>query len=216
MNFFTKGQQLIWDQFKKDEFLRSTFYFTGGTALTLIYLHHRESEDLDFFSEQPFDTQITLDKVSLWSEKFNIKVKSRSIEKVQMFDFTFPDEERLKIDFNHYPYKRMEKGKNVEKVIVDSLLDIAINKLLTTNQRTEVKDFVDLYFLLQEFTVWTLMDGVKVKFRVELEPVIVGGDFLKIEEFDTLPKMLVPLSLKKLQNFYREQAKRLGMHTVKK
>ncbi|MEK7458532.1 MAG: nucleotidyl transferase AbiEii/AbiGii toxin family protein, partial [Patescibacteria group bacterium] len=27
-----------------------TFYLTGGTALAEFYLHHRLSEDLDFFS----------------------------------------------------------------------------------------------------------------------------------------------------------------------
>ena len=45
---------------KKDVFQRN-FYFTGGTALAEVYLHHRKSEDLDFFSE----TEI--DKISLTS-----------------------------------------------------------------------------------------------------------------------------------------------------
>ncbi|MBI5729257.1 MAG: nucleotidyl transferase AbiEii/AbiGii toxin family protein [Candidatus Magasanikbacteria bacterium] len=30
------------------------FYLTGGTALAEYYLHHRYSEDLDFFSEASF------------------------------------------------------------------------------------------------------------------------------------------------------------------
>ena len=34
------------------------FYLTGGTALAEFYLHHRLSEDLDFFSEEEIDSQI--------------------------------------------------------------------------------------------------------------------------------------------------------------
>lgn len=33
-----------------------SFFFTGGTALAAFYLGHRESQDLDFFSLQAFDT----------------------------------------------------------------------------------------------------------------------------------------------------------------
>jgi len=35
--------------------LARQFYLTGGTALAAFYLHHRYSEDLDFFSETEFD-----------------------------------------------------------------------------------------------------------------------------------------------------------------
>lgn len=48
---FTPIQRIIFDEFSKNSKLRKQFYFTGGTALSAIYLHHRESEDLDFFSE---------------------------------------------------------------------------------------------------------------------------------------------------------------------
>src|SRR5258708_17660707 len=33
--------------------LLKDFYLTGGTALSAFYLHHRLSEDLDFFTEVP-------------------------------------------------------------------------------------------------------------------------------------------------------------------
>lgn len=35
----------------KNPSLSRNFYLTGGTALAGFYLHHRYSEDLDFFSE---------------------------------------------------------------------------------------------------------------------------------------------------------------------
>ena len=33
-------------------YIIKTFYLSGGTALSSWYLHHRESYDLDFFSEK--------------------------------------------------------------------------------------------------------------------------------------------------------------------
>ncbi len=38
------------------------FYLTGGTALSSWYLHHRESYDLDFFSDEILDK----DRLTHW------------------------------------------------------------------------------------------------------------------------------------------------------
>lgn len=123
--------------------------------------------------------------------------------------------EKLKVDFGYYPYSRVRKGQIIESVGVDSLFDIAINKLSTIMQRSEAKDFVDLYFLLKEFTIWDLMAGVGVKFRIKADPYLIGINLLKAETFDSLPKMLVPLDLKVLKDFYKDLAKKLGMSVVK-
>ncbi len=84
------------------------------------------------------------------------------------------------------------------------------------NVKLRIKDFVDLYFLLKEFTFWDLLCGVKEKFRMELDFVWLASDFLKVEKFNYMPKMLVPLNLKDLQGFYKDLAKKLGMRVVKK
>jgi hypothetical protein len=36
----------------KEPFLTKRFYWTGGTVLSEFYLHHRESDDIDLFSEK--------------------------------------------------------------------------------------------------------------------------------------------------------------------
>lgn len=212
---FTPKQQLVFDEIKNSEFVRQNFYFTGGTALSSIYLNHRLSEDLDFFSEKEFDTLPILNLVTAWGKKHNFKITSQELEAVRVFLLDFQDKERLKVDFGYYPYKRLEKGPTLDSVEVDSLLDIGTNKLQTIHQRTDVKDFVDLYFLLEKFTVWDFLEGVKVKFRVELDPYTIAADYLKIDAFENLPKMLVPLSLEKLKEFYRIEAKKLGKSAVK-
>lgn len=213
---FTPKQKIIFDEFKKSVFLRQKFYFTGGTALSSIYLHHRLSEDLDFFSLERFDTLPIMNLINEWGKKLNFKVTPEDKEVVKIFYLEFPDGEKLKVDFGYYPYKRLKKGKAIDSVAIDSLFDIAVNKLQTIRQRSQVKDFVDLYFLLQTFTVWDLMEGTKVKFRMEIDPYLIALDCLKVGSFENLPVMLKPLTLDQLKDFYKDLAKKLGMRVVKK
>ncbi len=97
-----------------------------------------------------------------------------------------------------------------EVIQVDSLTDIAVNKIVCINQRTEIKDFVDLYFLLKQFSIWDLFEGVKHKFNIKMEPYIFASDVMVVEDFTTLPRMIKPLTLSELQQFYIDLARKLG------
>lgn len=210
----TKEQKIILDEIGKIPFFKDQFYFTGGTALSSTYLNHRYSEDLDFFTEKKFNEQIIFTLMSEWGKKHNFSFQSRFVEVIYIFNLIFLDKTELKVDFSYYPYKRIEKGQLLEGIIIDSLTDIAINKLLTITQRTDVKDFVDLYFLLQKFSLWDLLEGVKTKFGVKLELFLLSSDFLKAENFDFLPKMIKPLTLDELKSFFRQKAQETGRRSV--
>lgn len=210
----SKLQLLILEDFKNIPFLLSSFYFTGGTALSLFYLQHRESVDLDFFSESKIDVKSLTNAVGELKEKHNFSINYTPFENIHIFNLTFPNRQLLKIDFVYHPYKRIERGIFQDRIEVDSLIDIAINKLLASQQRNEVKDYVDLYFLLERFTVWDLITGVRAKYKISMEPYIIASEFFKVEHFTFLPKMIKPLKLEALQSFFRGKAKELGMQAV--
>lgn len=210
----TKDQKTILGEVKKSKFFRDNFYLTGGTALSAFYLNHRFSDDLDFFSEQKFDNQIIFTLMEEWGKKDKFNFQSNFVEVTYVFNLIFPDKRNLKIDFAYYPYKRIEEGQIVDGVRIDSLTDIAINKLLVVTQRSEIKDFVDLYFLLEKFSLWDLIEGVRTKFRKDLDPFILAVDLLKIEDFDFLPRMVKPLTLDTLKKFYRELSTKLGQKSL--
>lgn len=214
ISIFTPEQKIILDGLKKNDFIKENFYFTGGTALSEFYLHHRYSEDIDIFSEQKFDPQIIISFMDDMSVKYHFKYKVETIETVNMFFLNFGKEPILKIDFNNYAYQRVEKSVLYDGIYVDSLVDIAINKLSTIIRRTDIKDFVDLYYLEPQFGLWDLIQGVRVKFRQEIEIYNLASDFLKIEDFDVLPRMIKPLTLDELKKFFREKAKELGRKAV--
>lgn len=216
---FDPQQKIIVDGVKNDDFLSTHFYFTGGTALSVFHLGHRLSEDLDFFSEKPapFDRVNTLIKSLSEKHHFSYELRRPEVEglDIMVFYLDFGKGRKLKIDFNNYPYKSIEPRLHIDGLWVDTKRDIGTNKLLTIDQRTDVKDFVDLYFLLQEYTVWDLLYGVEIKFGMEMEPLTVASNFMKVEEFKSLPKMLVALKISQLQDFFRSGAKELAKKAVK-
>ncbi len=211
----SNSQKIILDCIAQDDFLTEVFYFSGGTALSEFYLQHRESIDLDFFSFEKYDAQNILSRVESWSNKLHFSIESRYIEPTNIYFLTFTNGKKLKVDFVHYPYKQLgEHTLYNGKLKVDSKLDIATNKLLTTTQRLEVKDFVDLYFLLQEYTIWDLINAVQIKFNIEFEPYVLGADLMVVDEFNYLPKMIKPLELSELQSFFHKLAEHLGRKSV--
>ncbi len=137
----------------KPNFL-SSFYLSGGTALSL-QLGHRESEDLDFFTEQPFQPDAlerqllhygTLSETELLSDTLNTYLNG------------------VKLQFLLYPYRLIKPLVVWEGLNLSSVIDIACTKLQTVGMRGSKKDFVDLYFLLQQFSLETLLVYTKKKY----------------------------------------------------
>jgi len=207
--FLTREQKIILDEVAHNDFLRERFYFTGGTALSLAYLKHRYSEDLDFFSERDFDDNIVTAILTKWSRKHKFTYVSEFVEVVLICTLRF-DKAILKIDFGHYPYQKLEKGGEYRGLYLDSMFDIAANKVHAITRRAQVKDFVDLYFLLQKYSVWDLIEAVRIKFNSKLEPLILASDLLTVDDFDQLPRMTIPLTLHEMKRFFRLQAQKLG------
>ena len=73
-----------------------------------------------------------------YAQTHNALLNSHYIENVvYRFQVFYPNKTELKVDFAHYPYRRMRKVIRM-KLEVDSIFDIATNKLLTVSQRTDV------------------------------------------------------------------------------
>lgn len=212
---FTPIQRKIFTSFAKSDFSKQ-FYFTGGTALKVFYFNHRESEDLDFFSEDDFDTDLATEFMQQMASELGAKLRFTSIEKVRIFELV--DEKGnliIKVDFAQYPHPRLKNRKDSEGIAIDSLEDIGANKLHTILQRTQVKDFVDLHLLLKEYTIWDLLHFSQKKFGIEIDLIWLTSGLLKSQSFEYLPKMLTSLTLEELKDFYKGLAKRLGKSFAK-
>lgn len=207
-------QKLLLTEFAADPFISDNFYFSGGTALSLYYLQHRVSIDLDFFSEKQFDPENILTTLNFLKDEYKFIVEYIPVQNTQIYNLTFANKAQVKIDFSFYPYKRVKPSVKKDGIWVDSLTDIAVNKLLTSEQRAEAKDFVDLYFLLKKFTIWDLIEGVHKKFGLKTDPLLIASDFFKVESFSLLPQMIKPLTLDQLKSYFRKMAKKIGEELV--
>lgn len=138
---------------KNPDFLK-LFYLSGGTALSL-QLGHRESEDLDFFSQQPFNPQILETELTSLGSLSETELSKGTLN-------TFFD--RVKLQFLEYPYPILEPFVLWEGVSLSSVSDIACTKLQTIGMRGSKKDFIDLYFLLEHYSLTKLLRLTKKKY----------------------------------------------------
>ncbi len=138
---------------KRAPFLEQ-FYLSGGTALSL-QLGHRESEDLDFFSEtdfKPLSLQIELEKIGTLH---NLETQTNTLNCVM---------DEVKLQFLGYPYPLLLPTVNYEGLELSSVLDIACTKLQTVGMRGSKKDFVDLYVIFEHFALPELLGKMKQKY----------------------------------------------------
>lgn len=207
---FTPLQRFMFDAVSKETSIRERFYLTGGTALSVYHLHHRLSDDLDFFSGKDFTNEfITAFMASLAKQK-SLDITFTQIETTRIYEYRKKQDLVLKVDFAWYPFQRLEQGMVDKGISIDSLLDIGANKLTTINQRTDVKDYVDLYFLLQTYSLWDLLYAHEKKFGIKIDLMLLAADMLKVEECEYLPNMIVPITLKQLHAYFKERARELG------
>jgi len=194
-----------------NKFIKDNFYLTGGTALAAFYLHHRYSEDLDFFSENEVDL-LALD-VFIKGQKQGLGIQQIDFQQSNNRNLFFLnlDNEVLKAEFTYFPFPRIEKGMEMAGVQVDSLLDIAVNKLFTIYQRTKARDYIDLYLICKEknFLIVDLIQKARLKFDWHIDPLQLGTQFIKSKEAQDHPRMIKSLPNEEWQNFFLEEAKKL-------
>lgn len=204
---------------QKDPKITKLFYLTGGTALSEFYLQHRLSEDIDLFTEVEEVDQTLVDA---FLQKISTELGVKSIKKSQFlglvsYQLIFKNKQQLKVDFNYYPFLRIEKGKKYKNLAVDSIYDITVNKVHTMFMRTRSRDFVDVYFIMKtiDYKLDQLIRDAKVKFDWHIDRVTLASQFTKVKELQDLPKMLVPFNKKEMENFFISLAKDLEKEIFK-
>lgn len=212
---FTKDQRIFLDTLRQYPAILQKFYLTGGTALAACYYNHRFSEDIDLFTSELFDHTWIIKDMKEIAKQLHAKTQQTKIFDSLQYILTYSSGSQLKVEFVPYRFDQIEKPLLIDGLSVDSIEDIAVNKLLAINQRTASKDFVDLFYILKRFTLWDLRIGVEHKFGMEMEPLYISSLLKKADELTDLPIMKKKLTLEQLKTFFLKEAKRLAMTMVK-
>ncbi|MFA6585533.1 MAG: nucleotidyl transferase AbiEii/AbiGii toxin family protein, partial [Candidatus Paceibacterota bacterium] len=137
------------DAFKQE------FYLAGGTALAL-QIGHRVSVDFDFFTEQDFETEEVYERV----QKAFGQV-SRTQESPRTLAILVQDD--VRISFMGYHYPLLHACVDTEHLRLASMLDIGCMKLGAIVSRAELKDYVDLFFILKHLPLPDLLAALSKK-----------------------------------------------------
>jgi len=140
------------------------FFLTGGTALAEFYLGHRLSYDLDLFTGEtglvlPCSYQIeqAAGKVGM------VARAARRFSSYVEFDVS-RGENHLKVDLALVsPFRLAAAEKSVLGVMVNDEIDIRADKLLAFYGRSEPRDAIDVYSLMQTTPIERMMEEARQK-----------------------------------------------------
>lgn len=198
-DILTPLQQAVLTELFGDLWLRDHFYLTGGTALAAFYLRHRRSDDLDLFTHD--DILEGIDGL-LRSSQARTGWKVDQIRKFPRF-LRYRVNDDLQLDFVVDVPFRVGSPQSIENVMVDSLKNIAVNKVCAILGRLDSKDYVDLFFILREheLDILELLDLASHK-DAGMDR-FVWASLVGTAELAILPSMIRPVSLVDLTQFYR-------------
>lgn len=193
------------------------FYLTGGTALSCFYLKHRQSNDLDFFTAaeeiiDPFSRQLQTHLATKGFEcarqrgfhSFVELVVSREGETTLV---------HLALD-SAFRFNPATEFPGYPRLKVDSLADIASNKLLALFGRATLRDFIDVYSLVKKghFSKQQLVE-MAVRKDPGFDLYWLGVAFERVHTFNPdAPDMLLLLEavkLKELEEFFDQWRKEI-------
>lgn len=204
-------QKDVLTYFGRNAFGRN-FYWTGGTLLSYLYLHHRASVDLDFFSDNLFSDDEYLLAINNLKKEVGAKKITLTIRQNRRLYIVERKNEAVKLELVFFPFPAIAKRNILPEFSfkADSLSDIMTNKTLSTYQRNEVKDVFDLYCYLSsrpKYDLTKLISLVEKKFGIAIEPALL---FAKINELAEQLNSLSPLLLspqkdlaKKVKSFFQ-------------
>ena len=136
------------------------YYLAGDTGLAL-QIGHRDSIDFDFFTLSPIDTE----KLFMQCEELFLS-KGHTVLKIQEEKNTLGIvvDGNIKVSFMTYPYNLIADSATTEYFTIASQIDIACMKLSAITSRSLEKDYIDLYYLLQQYPISDLLDHARQKF----------------------------------------------------
>lgn len=208
-SILTERQIFLLKTISESPLITDSFYLGGGTALAEFYLQHRYSEDLDFFSENEVEPQA----ISVFLQSIKEKIGMKNFDFQQSFNrnlfFLHFEDEVIKTEFTYYPFPRIESSKTLGNLPIDSLIDIAANKLFTIYQNPRSRDYIDLYCIIQKtgFTLDDLIQKAQAKFIWNMDYLQLGSQFLRCTELKDYPRMIEKINEKEWQEFFLSQAK---------
>lgn len=159
------------------------FHLAGGTSLAM-QIGHRKSIDLDLFTLNDFDTNSLLEHLEE-SFRFKLIFSSANTLKGTICD--------INVDFIAHKYPLINTPIFEEGIRLYSIEDITAMKLnAIAGNGTRSKDFIDIYFILKQYSLDDILGFYKIKYR-DRNQLHVIKSLAYFEDISTkdFPKMIL-------------------------
>jgi hypothetical protein len=133
----------------------SEMRLVGGTSLAL-QIGHRKSIDIDLFGNLSAEYENLMDELNTIGEVVPLK-NSKNIHSLLVND--------IKVDIVNYGYEWLTNKITIDNIQLASIEDIAAMKLNAIIGRGSKKDFIDLFFILKDYSLATLMEFYTKKYN---------------------------------------------------
>jgi len=199
---FTKKGWQVWTKYNK-MFVKYNAILAGGTALAL-HIGHRISEDLDFFTAKAFKVESIISNLRKYSDSFSIMSEGE--------DFITVILDGVKVSLFKYDYPFIDKISSYKGIRIASINDVASMKIIAINQRGTKRDFIDLFFILQETPFHKIADNMISRFGIDrINPLHIGKSFVYFSDAESNPEPLYikgkDVNWEKIKIFFRSHTK---------
>jgi predicted nucleotidyltransferase component of viral defense system len=178
--------------------LLNDFYLVGGTALSL-QIGHRISVDIDLFTNLPFDS------IMLSAE---LKQKYSFKENQNRGYFLQGQINGVKVDILKYPYKPLSPIIEIENIRMVVPADISSMKMAAITNRGRKRDFIDLFFLLKQFSLKQIIDWYQQKYDAEVFMLLQSLVYFDDADEDIDLNMIKPLDWEEVKKEIATQVKK--------
>ena len=177
------------------------YYLVGGSALAL-YFGHRKSIDLDLFPNFGFDAEKLLEQIhqdfpyQIWHSAPNTLKGSIN---------------QINVDIIAHRYPLVGKPFSSDDITMISVKDIVamkLNAISVSGQRS--KDFIDIYYAFQKFSLDEMLDLYKRKYNQDNETQILKS----LIYFDDVDLSDWPLLLQHPSLKWKDITKKLESETL--
>jgi len=174
----------------------SELRLVGGTSLAL-QLGHRKSIDIDLFGEIKI-TAVELSQIINQIGEISRLNNSNTIH-IYLID-------GVKVDIVNYTYKWLEEPVIENELILAGKKDIAAMKLNAITGRGTRKDFIDLYFLLKEFSLEEILSFYEDKYQDGSKFLVLKSLFYFVDaDKDDSPEMLASIHWEEVKSFIKDK-----------
>lgn len=190
------------EQLNQAEFLDQA-RLAGGTGLAL-QIGHRESVDLDFFTNHKFNPDEFISQFKNLGQ-FSLQEK-HSHTVLGIF-------EKTKLSYFYLKYPWLEPSIKHKNLHLAGLKDIAAMKLAAIADRGTKRDFIDLYFLAQIYPLKKIFNFYQQRFanlNINLYHAAKSLTYFEPADQEPLPKMIKSISWQQTKQFFLDQTPQLS------